>query len=367
MLHTKISQTFLSLLRAGLWNRHVDNLSAFPLSTKDWEKVYEISMHHTVEAIVFDGLQLLPEQYLPDRKLHIRWLVRVEKIAQRNIWMNARIAEQYSAFKDIGIEPILLKGQSLAQYYTNPLRRICGDVDWYFEDKKQFSVAVAAIRAKGIEVTPTAGRSVCYVENGCDIDLHTNMYDIHNPFVRYRLSEFTKKEVKNRKKLLINGHSIVLLSPLQQSLLVNAHILKHLLSFGIGLRQLCDAARLYHHFKEQWDIRMVNQLYKKLNIQKWVAQLHTVLVDYIGLPQESLPYKSKEENPVDWMLEDILQAGNFGLYDARYGNVDSVQGGRRTQAKKRVLSNCKRYARYAPCEALFFPITHFYTKITREN
>jgi hypothetical protein len=34
---------------------------------------------------------------------------------------------------------------------------------------------------------------------------------------------------------------------------VNAHILKHLLSFGIGIRQLCDAARLYKTYHNQVD------------------------------------------------------------------------------------------------------------------
>lgn len=364
MLHTRISQTFLSLLRAGLWDRHVDDLSTFPLSSQDWEEVYEVSIRHTVESIVFDGIQLLPEQYLPDRKLHIRWLVRVEKIAQRNLWMNTCIVNQYIHFQEMGLDPILLKGQALAQYYVNPLRRICGDVDWYFEDKKQFSAAVAIIRAKGIEVIPTAGRSACYMEKGCDVDLHAQLYDIHNPFAKHKLSEFTKKEVSNRETILIDGVSISLISPLEQSLLVNAHILKHLLSFGIGLRQICDAARLYHHFRGQWDIEAMDNLYSQLNIQKWVTKLHTVLVAYIGLPEGSLPYKSKEE-PAEWMLNDILQAGNFGFYDQRYGQTDSAQGGRRSQTKKRIWSNCKKYAPYAPYEAMFFPITHLYTKITR--
>lgn len=365
MLNTKITLTFLSLLRAGLWGRHVDNLSAFPLSSEEWEQVYEISKCHTVEAIVFDGVDVLPKQFMPHRELHIRWLVRVEKIAQRNEWMNVRIGEQYRAFKEIGLDPILLKGQGLAQYYTNPLRRICGDVDWYFEDKKQMSLAIAYMRAKDVQVTTTAGRGALYSEKGCEVDLHANLYDIHNPFVQYKMKEFTKNEMTNRRSLKIENCAISLMSPLQQSVLVNTHILKHLLSFGIGIRQLCDAARLYNQFGQEWDPRVLNSLYRYLNIQKWIDQLHGVLVTYLGLSEELLPSGIDRKIPADWMLEDILQAGNFGFYDVRYGQKDSEYGWKRSQAKKRIWSNCKRYAPYAPWEALFFPITQLYTKITR--
>ncbi|AQX83635.1 nucleotidyltransferase family protein [Elizabethkingia bruuniana] len=363
MLEDKVSKAFFALLRAGLWNRSIDAIDCFPLSKADWDTLFRISIQQTVEGIVFDGIQMLSSDLLPPREMHIKWLVRVEKIEQRNRWMNDILAEQVAFFSKESIQPILLKGQGLAICYENPGRRVCGDIDWYFQTTDEFYKADRLLAKYGIVTEATAGYSSFYLWRDCEIDHHQKLFDIHNPFLLGYLKHLQQHEKKRSVRISIQKEEIVLPSPLLQMLQVNAHILKHLLSFGIGIRQLCDAARLYKTYRNQVDGNVLKVVYTKLKIIKWIELLHEVLVKYIGLSEENLPFPSKRQQSADWMMEEIWKSGNFGFHDERYQNENS---GKREGTKRRLWSSFIKYVPYAPMEALSFPLVHFYSGLVKK-
>lgn len=362
-LQGRVGKAFFSLLRAGLWRQPVDRPECFPLTEEEWQALYRIARQQTVEGIVFDGVQSLEPTLLPPRKLLLLWLVRVEKLEQRNRRMNSVVAEQALFFANCDIKPVLLKGQGIAARYAEPLRRVCGDIDWYFSSKEDYREANQQIKAKGIAWHEMAGKSVWYRWKGVEIEHHQHIFDIHNPFVQRYLKEFEQEERQRQLELVVQGQSIALPSPTAQLLQVNAHILKHLLSFGIGLRQLCDAARLYSTYKMQIDADRLRYVYTKTGILKWICALHSVLVDYLGMPPDDLPFQWDAEQDADWMMEDIWVAGNFGFHDGRYTDIQN--GGKRVDKKKRLWNNFLRYLPHAPMEAISFPFVHLFSRISR--
>src|SRR5690606_38408591 len=72
--------------------------------------------------------------------IRIKWAIRADQIERSNQRMNDVIIEQQSYFSDHGIKAVLLKGQGVASCYTNPLRRVSGDVDWYLEGKDYYTI-----------------------------------------------------------------------------------------------------------------------------------------------------------------------------------------------------------------------------------
>src|SRR5690606_27283083 len=141
-----------------------------------------------------------------------------------------------------------------------------------------------------------------------------------------------------------------------QILQVNVHILKHLLSFGIGVRQICDAAVLYHAYRDKIDAEELRCMYEKAGILKGVYVLHGILVKYLGLPKEDLPFPYRDQLEVDWMMEEVWHSGNFGFYDKRFLSkkksfVSAYPGG-----AQRLLRSIYLYFKYAPQEVIFFPL-----------
>jgi len=362
MLKTKVSGAFFALLRAGLWNKPVDSEECFPLSDTEWKKVFEISVQQTVQGIIFDGVQKLSSKKLPPKEIHIKWLLITEKIGRRNLQMNEIIAEQYSFFSKNGIYPVLLKGQSLAVCYDDPLKRVCGDIDWWFQSKKDFDNANKLLNKIGIYPKFTAGFSNVYWWKTFEIDNHVKLFDLHNPLCFRYLNDLKSLEKNNYVRLDVHEERVLTLSPFLQILQVNAHILKHLLSFGIGVRQFCDIARLYHSCYDKKNELFPKKVYKKLRIIKWINILHEVLVRYIGLDENNLPFELYDSQKSDLMVKDLYRSGNFGFYDEYYYDLKLHK---RMNKNKKIFSQMVKYFPYAPIESVSFPLVHFFSGLMK--
>lgn len=353
----KIQSALLALLRQGLWGKN-QREGVLSFSAEEWLSVYQSAKNHTVEGIVFDGIQGAAPEALPPLETLLKWTVRVDQIERRNQEMNAVISEQISLFNRAGLTPVLLKGQGLAACYPVPSHRVCGDVDWYFEGKPAYRKANALLLEKGISLSYSAGFSAEYAWRGVPTEHHARMFDIHNPLSFTYLNRLQREYRDQCVAQEWQGQTLLLPAPLLMTVQVNVHILKHLLSFGIGLRQLCDAAIVYRRFHGQIDGQELKAIYQRLGITRWVHALHAVLVSHLGLPRAYLPFEVPEETKGDWMLKEILETGNFGFFDARY----PTGGTRRAQSTRRVYANLKRYLPYAPLEVLSFPVVQTYSK-----
>src|SRR5690606_29307272 len=203
----------------------------------------------------------------------------------------------------------------------------------------------------GAKVSNMAGFSSEYLWQGIVVEHHQKMVDLHNPFLTRYLKNLETDFCHRRVQQDGQGNALFLPAPMLMIVQVNAHILKHLLSFGLGIRQLCDSARVYCEFHNEVNGSELQTVYRRLGILKWIDLLHVILVKYIGLPKQYLPFELPEQLNADWMMDEIWRSGNFGFYDSG-----------REQAVKRIWSNMKKYMRYAPMEAISFPVMQFYSK-----
>ncbi|GAA4168128.1 nucleotidyltransferase family protein [Sphingobacterium ginsenosidimutans] len=367
MLRHRSTKIFFDLLRAGLWKSPLAQLNCFPLSEQEWGAIYKLSIEQAVDGIVFDGLLQLPHELFPPRRLFIKWFVRKEKIEQLNQVMETEIAEQAAMFQAVGLSPLLIKGQGVAKCYTNPKSRICGDIDWVFLNKKDLEKAINQVKMQGLTVVKDSSGSALLKWKTCEMDLHNRMFDLYNPFLKDFLFAFMKSEKRRRQQIKMHDTTILLPSIMEQMLIVNTHIFRHLLSFGIGLRQVCDSAMLYANYHDQYDRRQLDRLYHYLGIGRWTTALHVLLVQYIGLPKVFLPVAINEDADVDWIMEDILLSGNFGFHAPRDKNNSSGthMGNRRMYRSwfGRVLN----YFPLAPMESMCFPVVHLYNSLTNRR
>ncbi|MDR1527487.1 MAG: nucleotidyltransferase family protein [Dysgonamonadaceae bacterium] len=350
-------KAFFALLRAGLWNREPDD-GCFPLSPEVWEQVYRLAHQQTVQGIVYDGIMHLPDNYFPSRDLLLKWVVSVNAIEDRNKRMNRDAGELYSFFSKNQIEVFLVKGQGLASCYDNPLHRVCGDMDWVFPDKEHFNRANRLIKERGIKVETQPGFDTCYTWRGFLIEHHRRMLDINNPFSYSYLNRIQQKEYSHSIYLEVNGQKIPTPSPLLTYLSVNTHIMRHLLAFGINVRQLCDSARICYAYQDRTEGKVMKEIYNKLGIYNWIQRLNQLSVTYLGMPEEYLPFPLAPQQNADEMMMDFLHGVDYGFYiNARSGRL------KRKSVFLDLLVRFARYVRYVPGEACWFPIIHGYSHI----
>ena len=356
--------SFFALLRAGLWQREPEG-DCFPLQPEVWKRVYMLACKQTVEGIVYDGIMRLPEHYYPPKELLLNWVVRVDAIEKRNKRMNLAVSELYEIFEQNRITAFLVKGQGVASCYDEPLHRVCGDVDWFFPDKQHFNRANRLMAKNGIKVEKQAKFSNAYTWKGFLIEHHCRLLDIDDPFRIPYLHKLLQQEYEHSTSLNLNEQSIRLPSPLLMHLSVNAHILKHLLTSGVGIRHLCDSARVCCAYPHPIESESFRKIYNKLGIERWIQLLNNLLVNHLGMQAEYLPFPLTQKQKSEQMMKDMLQSGNFGMYGGPlFNNADVPRKKRKAYFHwiERMIRYF-RYVHYAPSEACWNPVVVVYSHI----
>ncbi|MFC3353414.1 nucleotidyltransferase family protein [Sphingobacterium zeae] len=360
-MRNRLKDIFFQLLRIGLWGKGQLVLTK-PMTADDWDTIRAYAANHTVDGIIYDSFPFLEENQLPPLVLRLKWAARIDQIERRNEKMNQVIAEQFVLFSKIGLKPILLKGQGIAASYRIPSHRSCGDIDWYFDDNG-YAEARKYLKENAVKFRDTAGFSLDYEWGNIDTEHHKKIFDIRSPF-KLSYLRMLKDHYKQQEQMLsIGNESIRLLAPELQLLQVNGHILKHMISFGIGLRQICDSARLYHTTHTTINKEDLQNMYTKSGIIDWMHLLHKILVEYLGLPIDEIPFPYPNNLDAEWMMNEIWYSGNFGFHDERFEDgkiinaISSLPDG-----PKRLWKNFNRYFRFAPQEVFFFTLVHSYSR-----
>lgn len=349
MRWSKEQQALLVLMRAGLWEREPDDVSLFPLSAESWEQVWVLARMQTIAGIVYSGICLLPEVYFPPQDLLVRWVAEVDAIERKNKQLDDVAADLDYCFGCWQIHAVLQKGQGVARYYEKPLWRQCGDIDLFFPSKIEEKIACRCMVQEGCSLHKAADGSVCYKWQDVLIEHHPHLVDIQNPFKR----EYLRRLIEMKGYVRASHKRILLPVPVLEVLLLNAHILKHALGLGVGLRQFCDLARAYYVTHAAIDAQELQEVYRRAGIEKWSKLLHAFLMQYIGLPAGCLPYPDKEPVPVDDLAQMVFEGGNFGQY--KEGRQQAMRSGwkRKWHTFAAFCSNYRFACRYAPAEGFW--------------
>lgn len=354
-----VRDAFLILLRSGLWGSDPVTEGFSRLSDEQWNMVFRLSGMQTVTGIVFDGICRLPDDLQPLPSDFARWVAAVFRIERSNENMNAVLRGLAKLLIDSGLTPVLQKGQGIASLYPEPLHRECGDIDLYFPERTveapggtENDRAIELVRSQGVKVETMPDGSQNYEWQDIEIEQHPTIVDLCSPSARKWIKELDE-DPGFIPSPLADGMRVP--SPELNALLLNTHILKHTLGKGIGLRQMCDLAMVYHQIsgearREELGERIFS-LYLRAGILKWSRLLHSFLVGIIGLPAEELPYSEKLV-PIEPLLRIVEDGGNFGQH--RSGVVTG-------SVLKRKLNTAWMFVRRAGFSLRFAPREAFWT------
>jgi hypothetical protein len=361
ILGQRARHAFLEALQASLWNRPPLPILFDGLSREDWKGIFQLSFHQTVEGHIADAVRTLPSEFLPPHDIMLKWAVRLQRIEDRDAQMRKVISYLGWFFRENEIRAVLQKGHGVSLYYEKPEIRHGGDIDWFFPLREGYQRANFLMDSPVHSFRLTHGQSASYNFEGIEIEHHQKLVQLRNPFITSYVRNLVDELGRENLKVSFEGEAIEIPSPMLNSIQVNAHILKHQVTYGIGLRQLCDAARLYHSFEGSLDGPLLRDIYRRMGMLKWVHSFHRVLTDLIGLREDKLPFAIEGRQDVQWMMDYIMRTGNFGFYDP--DNPDIQNPGGRVNRAERLLENFRRFYPLAPVETACFPFVHLFSKV----
>jgi len=310
------------LLRAGLDEKDIEH--PLILSDKEWEDLLSLSAVQTVSGMTARGIAHLPAgNEIPDMVL-MKFMKKTDSIARASSKITEVRSKLESSFRAYGLVPVIMKGPESASFYLRPELRECGDLDIYFPEPA-FSKACDIISSMGIAIDTAPDGSVRYMFEGIEIDQHNRYYDLHS-----------------RNLPEVPG-------PYATLLMLSSHILKHCMTAGVGLRQLCDMAMAYRALSGTLDNDMLKETYRKAGLGRWNRLLAAFLEKHLGCT--SHPYVHETLPDPSPLMAIIMEGGNFGHHaEGREKAEKGSPYARKKDTVKRILKRLPFSLRYGSKE-----------------
>ena len=305
---------FFEILQNGLWGKPIE---AVP-TRNDMLHVVKLALSQTVLGIV--GNVIITDKtlssYLTERELaYLRKLV-MSVVSVSYTW-NCSVRNIFMEMHDNGVEPILLKGQGIAQYYPNPDFRQCGDIDLYV-GKQYFEKACEVVKALATEndmatVKHTKKHFHIYLGK-VPVELHLYS-DVYYPKRLDRIyQEISDAGISVAPiEVELAGYPVKTPSVNFNVFYIFNHLWHHFIADGVGLRQICDLCVLLHRFHGQIDYYYLRNVLERMGLMKQWKIFGSIAVDKLGLPVEEYPFYDKKYSRLkEKVFRLVMLEGNFG-------------------------------------------------------
>lgn len=364
---------FFELIRVALGNAVC--LSHTPTNA-EWMQLYELAKKQSLVGICFAGVQktlsnspLKGEDWDMPEQLYLQWMGMAAKIQQMNETLNRQCAELQARLSADGLKFCIVKGQTNAVNYTQlSALRQPGDIDvWVDADRTTLAKYVQSV-APTDEISDT--HIQFHIFKDTEVELHYCLTKLANPFKNRLLKRWLKEQKASQMSNQIvfgEGH---LYSPTTEFNMVYQmlHIYKHLFGEGIGLRQLMDYYFVlktltnspFHSTSSGQvpgeDFECVQKTISDLGLTRFAEGLMWVMQHVFGLSMINVPWIPNEREG-RFLLDEIMQGGNFGKQDTRF-----VRSADDSHLKRylQLLYSKLRFINHFPVDAFWISVDYFF-------
>ena len=359
--------------------------SEIPSSLKeaDWKELYRIAQKQCLVGILFDGIQKLPPAEVGMSKdLLLQWMMQCQMLEKANVRLNDAAIQISEWFRKKGFRTCILKGQGNALMYPNPYSRTPGDIDIWVEggDKR----VISFVRS----ISPHEKACYHHIEfpsyKGVEVEVHYRPSFLLCFWHDRKLQKYYErvKEEQFSHRVMLGEQGEIAIPTVEFNLIFQlTHIYAHLMNEGIGLRQLLD----YYYVLISDDLLVISddllvisddllvirddllvirdrvqKELKELGLWKFAGAIMYIMQEVFGMSASRLIVPPNEKYG-KFVLNEVLEAGNFGKHDERNRFGRSKLG----HNLQRVYRDM-RLVRYFPAEALsepFFRVWHFFWRL----
>ena len=393
------------------------------LKEADWEELYAIAKKQCLVGVLFDGIKKLPAEHVGMKKeILLQWMAESQMLEKANVRLNDAAIQVSEWFRKKGFRTCILKGQGNALMYPNPYSRTPGDIDIWVEggDKR----VISFVRS----ISPHEKACYHHIEfpsyKGVEVEVHYRPSFLLCFWHNRKLQKYYErvKEEQFSHRVMLGEQGEIAIPTVEFNLIFQlTHIYAHLMNEGIGLRQLldyyyvlCDFYKVYQNFSNPsvslskgsstfspspsssgsgdvtallgarnryalrladhqrstpdcagWDrFGVLQKELKELGLRKFAGGIMYIMQEVFGIPPSRLIVPPNEKYG-KFVLNEVLEAGNFGKHDAR-NRFGRSKLGHNLQRVYRDMRLVKFFPAEALCEPLF-RIWHFFWRMKNKK
>ena len=375
---------FFELLQTAIGSRQA--LTHAP-SAEEWSELYALAQKQALTGIAFRGVERLPEGQRPPKAILMQWYMATEHIKAMNAEQDRKALGVAHKFLDEGFPNVILKGQGIARLYradrltiTADARdglqtlfatstpdgdtkhytlntataddklstyRTPGDIDIWLHSKRE--AILEYVRKHVPDCKPVYHHVDFSVVEGLAIEVHFTPSWMNSPVTNRRLQRFFGEHLSSSAS---SPEELPTPSLTFNRVYILVHIYRHLFAEGIGLRQLLDYYFvLCQGFTEEEREETMRTL-RSLRMQRFAGAVMWVLKQVFAIDDRYMLIVP-DEHEGRFLLDEIMQAGNFGQYDQR---LQHQQGESALHWGLRKVKRNFRFVRSYPSEVLWSPL-----------
>ena len=214
------------------------------LQGEDWERVMTIASVHGLAAIAFDGLEkaLAANSERQDempKPLLMQWYglcLRQAALFKKNWYAACSLS---SLLSEHGIEAVVLKGRSIAQYYPRPEHRYSCDLD-LFVAGADWERACQVLTSKGIRLESEVYKEVEFVYEGVNVELHRYITPVRGNNTLLRFERYLRNVLEEAPGTYFEGTQLLSPPLMFIVMLYIEHALGDLLHGKLTLKHVVD-------------------------------------------------------------------------------------------------------------------------------
>ena len=333
----------------------------------DWKEIYTIAQNQCLVGVLFDGIKKLPAEHIEMKKeLLLQWMAESQMLEKANGRLNDAAIQVSEWFRKKGFRTCILKGQGNALMYPNPYSRTPGDIDIWVEggDKR----VISFVRS----ISPHEKACYHHIEfpsyKGVEVEVHYRPSFLLCFWYNRKLQKYYErvKDAQFSHRVMLGEQGEVAIPTAEFNLIFQlTHIFTHLMNEGIGLRQLLDYYFVLSMLSVNYEkLTSLQKELKELGLWKFAGAIMYIMHEVFGMPTSRL-IVSPNEKYGKFVLNEVLEAGNFGRHDARnrFGRSKLGHNLQRVYRDMRLVT-------YFPAEALcepIFRVWHFFWRMKNKK
>lgn len=353
---------FVELIQIALGYKN--EFSRIP-TVGEWQELFWLSKKQALLGIAYTVIERIPKEQRPPRQLILQWIVAAEHIKQCNKELNIKAVSISQSFLKDGFRNIILKGQSIAQYYkvnNLDLYRTPGDIDIWFDGERRDIIKYVRGRMPNCNIFY---HHVDYPAiEGAEVEVHFTPSWMNNYFTNRKLQRYFQQSGRELFLRCKEGNlEIPKPNLVFDRVYILVHIYRHLFHEGVGLRQMMD---YYFVLRQGFTIEECNETMRTLQTLKmtrFVEAVMWVMQEIFGLESKYLLTLPNEKEG-RFLFNEIMRSGNFGQYDRdllRKRNESDV-----SYAIRKIKRNF-RFIRSYPSEVLWSPLFKVWHYLWRKS
>jgi len=380
---------FFELLQVAIGRR--EQLSECPTEDQ-WQEIYDVCQKQALTGIGWHAIEQLPKEQRPHEELLFLWMGMAQKIVATNELVIDAARKVTKKLQRDGFDCCILKGAGNIVYYNGNgndnvnekendknnkhstlhstpstvhsetglgMYRSAGDVDvWMIprEGQDVIKYAKQAAKERG-EEKPV----VTYLHTnlpkykGIEVEAHFRPAYMNSPIFNHRTLKWQNENAGEQMRNICEfGFPI----PTAEFNIVYqlSHIYRHLVYEGIGMRQLLDYYMIVLRFNEDKETHNTIPTLKYLGLEK-IAKGVMYIMQEIFLMKENELICKPNKKVGEFLLNEIMTAGNFGKHDPRLNHSQSF-----FQKSWDIIKHESNILRFFPEEAICDPFFRVYHK-----